>query len=108
DLVVAHARGNPGEHLALPVGEYRQRGGVEWLGRAAPGDAGDERAGDAWRQQGIAAGDHPDGADEVFRLGVLDQEAARPGPDRLEDILVRLVGGENDDAHAAQFGVGGG
>jgi hypothetical protein len=30
-----------------------------------------------------------------------------PGADRLEDVLVRLEGGVDDDAHAAQLGVGG-
>jgi len=44
-LVVAHARSDPGEHLPLPVGEYPQHGGVDWLGWTAPGDAGDQRAG---------------------------------------------------------------
>src|SRR5215469_14047541 len=39
DFVVAHARSDPGEHLPLPVSEYRQHGGVVWLGGTAPGVA---------------------------------------------------------------------
>jgi hypothetical protein len=50
------------------LGHHRQHGGVDRPGRTAPCDAGDQRPGDARREQGIAAGDHPDGADEVLRL----------------------------------------
>jgi hypothetical protein len=38
---------------------------------------------------------------------VLDDEAAGPGADGLEHVLVELEGGEDDDAHLGQPVVGG-
>jgi Family of unknown function (DUF6069) len=78
---------------SLAIGEHRERGRVDALGRPAPGDTGDQPAGDARREQGVAAGDHTDGADQVLGLDVFDKEPAGSGADRFEDVLVCLEGG---------------
>src|SRR6185437_10103503 len=44
---------------------------------------------------------------QVGGLGVLDQEAAGPGTDRLVDVLVGLEGGQDDHLDPGQVVVGG-
>src|ERR1051325_5410886 len=44
---------------------------------------------------------------QVGGLGVLDQEAAGPGADRLIDVLVGLEGGQDDHLDPGQVVVGG-
>jgi hypothetical protein len=58
-------------------------------------------------QQGVAGGDRPHPADQLHRLGALDQEAAGADPQRLEDVLVEVEGGEDDDPDRRQQLVGG-
>src|SRR5262245_55760021 len=77
DLVVGQAGRDQPHDLALAVGELAQLGRGAWL--AGPrGELGHQPAGHPGRQQGVAGGDRPDAADQVGRLGVLDQEAAGP------------------------------
>src|SRR5439155_1040294 len=93
-------------HLALPlrqqieVGDGRRpsRPGCELL---------DQPARDARREQSIATRHRPYCLHELGRIGVLDQEAARPDAQGLEDVLVEVEGSEDDDAHAGQAVVGG-
>src|SRR5690606_21757315 len=66
------------------------------------GEVADEAPGDARREQGLARRDDPDRVDELGRPGVLEQEAARPGLERVEDVGVGLVGGEDEHPGALQ------
>ena len=45
----------------------------------------------------MAAGDGAHRLDEVLGVGVLEQEAAGPGAETREDVVVLVEGGEDDD-----------
>ena len=49
------------------------------------------------RQQRLPAGDHADRLHELDRPDVLKDEAAGAGAKRLEDVLVGVIGGEDQD-----------
>ncbi len=49
------------------------------------------------RQQGVTRGHHPHGGGELLASGVLEQEAAGAGPQGLEDEVVGVEGGEDQD-----------
>ena len=49
------------------------------------------------REQGVPAGDRTDRVDELLGVGVLEQEAARPGPQGVEEVVVAVEGREHDD-----------
>jgi hypothetical protein len=53
-------------------------------------------------QQSVAAGDHPDRVDQLGRFDTLAQEAAGPGPDRVEHVLVHLERGQDQHLHPRQ------
>ena len=72
--------------------------GVRRLGDVAV----DQFAGDRRREQGVAAGGDADGVEEVLRLDVLDEEPGGAGAQRVEDVLVQAVVGQDDDVHAGQ------
>src|SRR5262249_60249999 len=75
-------------------------------GERGPGgtrrELSDEPPRDAGREQRLAARHLADGAYQVGRLGVLDEEPARARAQRLEDVLVQLEGGEDEDLDAGQ------
>ena len=84
--------------LALAVGE---RG--ELLARVAPavvavavGDVADQPAGDRRRQHRLAGGDAADGADDLGRRRVLEQEPAGAGAQGAQHVVVGLEGREDD------------
>src|SRR5512132_2411357 len=106
DLVVGQAGRDQAHDLALAVGELAQLGGRAGL-PCPGGELGHQPPGHPGREQGVAFGHGPDPADEVGRLGVLDQEAAGPDPQGLEHVLVEVEGGEDDDADPGQQLVGG-
>jgi hypothetical protein len=58
-------------------------------------------------KQRLAGRDHVDSAEQVGRLDVLQEEAAGPRAQRLEDVLVSLEGGQDDDPDLRQVVVGG-
>src|SRR5205085_6533808 len=88
-------------HLTFPIGEQVQ---VADRRRAAgpAGELADQAAGDAGRQQSITAGHGAHRLHELRRVGVLDEEAAGADAQGLEDVLVEVERGEDDDAHARQ------
>lgn len=94
DLGVGATLSDLGRDLALASGQRAYR----LLGRRAPGpgpvgaEALDERAGDRRRQHGLARGYQSHRADDVGRRRVLQQETARAGAERAEDVLVQLIG----------------
>jgi hypothetical protein len=87
DLVVGQALGDQGEHLTLAVGQPGQPAVAGRRPFRAGGQVGNEPPGHARRQQRVASGHHAHRLEEVGRLGVLDQEAAGRGTDRLVEGL---------------------
>ena len=61
------------------------------------GEAVEQPPRDGRREQRLAARDDPDRVDELRRLDVLEQEAARARAQRLEDVLVEVERGEDQD-----------
>ncbi len=52
--------------------------------------------GGAGRQQGVPGGDGADGGEKFGRVGVLDDEAGRALPQRLQEVVVGVVGGQDE------------
>jgi hypothetical protein len=101
DLVVGKAVRDQGHHFAFPVGQALHSHRGHRVGR--PGDElADQTAGDRGRQQRLAAHDHPERLEQPGRLGVLQQEPARPRPQRAEDVLVEAEVGEDHHPHFVQ------
>ena len=101
DLVVGEALGDQGHHLPLPVGEAGQVGEAgRVLGPG--GELLDQAAGDPGRQEGVARHHRPHRPQQLGRLGVLDQEPVGADPDGLEDVLVEVERGQDDDLHVGQ------
>ena len=69
------------------------------------GRALEQPTGDAGGEEGVAICDHADGTDEVDRLGVLHEEAARAGADRAGDVLVQLERRDDHDADDRSAGI---
>src|SRR5699024_8805334 len=93
-----------GEHLPLALGEVlehrgvlllRLGGGHHPLEQAARGGGGDHR---------VPAVHGADRAQQVLGLGVLEQEAAGPGTDRGDHVLVEVEGGQHDDLRRPALG----
>ena len=89
------AREQP-EDLALALGQPLERAFVQRLGRAC------EPLHQALRrrraEEGVAGRNDPDRVDELGRLDVLQQEAARAGPHRRIDVLVEVERRQYQDA----------
>ena len=69
---------------------------------ALPDESLDQPPRDRGRDQRVAARDDLDRADELVAAGVLQQEPARPGAQRLEHVLVEVEGRE--DQHGDRIG----
>src|SRR5699024_6343387 len=104
DLLVREAAAHQGEHLPLALGEVlehrgvlllRLGGGHHPLEQAARGGGGDHR---------VPAVHGADRAQQVLGLGVLEQEAAGPGTDRGDHVLVEVEGGQHDDLRRPALG----
>ena len=133
DLRVGHAAGDHLEHLELALGEHPLKpaagragpagpgrvswvagagllAGAEFLAGAGPGirlgagELADQAPGDARREQCLPGGHHPDGGEQVGGQRVLEQEAAGPGPQRREDVLVQVEGGQDERTDVAARG----
>ena len=57
----------------------------------------DDLPGDRRGEEGIPGCHDPDGVNELFGRRVLEQESAGSGAQRVEDVLISLEGGEDDD-----------
>jgi hypothetical protein len=65
-----------------------------------PREAVEQAAGDARSHDGLAPMDHAHGLDEVVGGHVLEQEAGRTSPQRVDDVLVEVV--RRQDQHAGR------
>jgi len=95
DLGVGHAQAHQPEHLAFAVGDPGQFPGLA-IGTVLAGELPDQAAGHARRDHGVAGRDHADGGQDVLQCHVLDQEPARPGPQRAVDVVVLVERGEHE------------
>ena len=86
------------EHLAFAVGQRRENVAGRRSGGARPsGELGDQPAGDGGGEQRLARGDDRDGVEQLFRRGVFQHEPAGAAAERLEDVLVLVEGGDDED-----------
>jgi hypothetical protein len=106
DLLVAEPLTHQGQHHPHPLGEFDQAVLGELDGAAGGGELGDQSAGDPWCQQRLAGGYHAHGVQQLRRAAVLEQEPAGAGLQRLEHVLVGVVGGQHphplQPSHAGQ------
>ena len=109
DLVVGQALADQRDDLALAVGERGQPlgGAAPRSGRLREANSAISRRVTRGDSSASPAGDRPHRPQQVGRLGVLDQEAAGPGAERLEDVLVELEGGQHDHPRCRPGRVGG-
>ena len=68
------------------------------------GEVLDQAPGDRGREQRAAVGDDADRGQQLVLGGVLEQEAARAGAQRLVDVLVEVEGGEHEHARGVLAG----
>src|SRR6202022_1864902 len=97
DLRVGEPTAEERQHLALSIGQRLQVGAAGTHRRALLRKLLDEPLRDRWREQRLATCGHPYAADQLFRRDVLEEEAARAGRQRVEDVFVKVVGGQDHD-----------
>ena len=100
ELGVGKAAGDEPENVPLTVGELVELGSSFRWQRRPIREVGDQPAGNAGREQRVARGDHPDRGQQLGKGAALQRESARSGSHRLEDILIKVEGGEDEDARA--------
>ena len=104
DLCVGQAVGDQPQHLGLPLGECASGGREPRAGGRPAGEVGDQPPGHRGGEQGVAGGHH---ADRVYQFGgggVLEQEAAGAGPQRLIHVVVEVEGGEHQHPRPGRAG----
>ena len=69
-------------------------------GGQAAADLVEQLAGDRGGEHGVSGGDRAHGLDDLVGGGVLEQEAAGAGAQRVDDVLVEPERGEDQDALA--------
>ena len=101
DAVVGKPAGEHEEHLALARGQPVQRRRFDvGRGRGPGGEALDEAARRARGHDRIAVVNVTDRSHELLQAGVLEEEAAGAGADRLEGVFVEVEGGQDQDSGA--------
>src|SRR6201999_2242591 len=84
--------------FALSRAEGRQGVVVAWKWRRQPTrDLVEQLTGHRRRELGIARGHRADRGDQLLDRRVLEEEAACPGPQGFEDVLVEAERGEDQD-----------
>src|SRR5215469_14452943 len=104
DLRVRQAAGDEGQHFGLAFGQVLEVLAAGGPGRAQAGELRDQAAGHPRSQQRVAGRDHPHGLGELASRGVLEQEAAGAGAQRLVHVVVQVEGGQNQDPGRAVAG----
>ena len=94
DLGVRQAPRDQPQHLRSR--EVRTRRARRLGGRRAGGEALDQPRVTDGREQRAAVRDHADRGDQLLLGRVLEQEAARPGAQRLVDVLVEVERGQHE------------
>ena len=97
DLGVRRAARDLQQHRVLAVGQ-RLQARVRRRAREAVGDLLEQPPRGAGRDDGVAGRHRADRGEQLLRLGVLEQEAARAGADGREDVLVEVEGREHHHA----------
>src|SRR6185312_12602170 len=101
DLVVRQALGDQDDCFTFAAGQLPQTGRGSQVTRL--GDVPvDESAGDRGREQRVTPRGDAYGVQEVLRLDVLDEEAGGAGAQRVEDVFVEAVVGQDHDVHPGQ------
>ncbi len=96
DLGVAQPASHEAEHVDLALGEPLQDGGRRGVGRRqSRGEPVEQSPGDARGDHGVTAGHYSDGRHQVVRRHVLEEESARTGTQRLDDVFVEVERGED-------------
>src|ERR1035437_5824168 len=95
-LRVGQAAGQPQQDVALPAGQRGQPGWRWQRLRRPAGKRVDQPHRYRRREQRVPRGGDPDCGDQVVPRGVLQQESARPGPQRLVYVVVEVEGGQHD------------
>ena len=98
DLAVRQPAADQLEDLDLALGQVAQ-GRVAFVvdGRQPVRIAVEQPARDGGREERVAVGDGLDGGDEPGRGDVLEQEPAGTGAQRLDDVLVGIERGQDED-----------
>jgi hypothetical protein len=101
DLRVGQAGRDEPQDLRLALGQLRDRPAARVVVARAP-VALDQPPGELGQDERLARGGQADRPDELLGLGALEQEAARPGAQRLEDEVVVLERRQDEDLRAAR------
>jgi hypothetical protein len=89
DLAVGQPADEQVQDLVLPGGQLgHRRRGRGGRGRRLACELRDHRARDGRGEQGLAAGDDPDGGGDLLGRSVLEHEAARAGAKGVVDVRV--------------------
>src|SRR5713226_9162780 len=105
DLRVRQASRQEADDLLLAVRERIEVGSTGADRRPMFGEFLDQALRDRWSEQGLAAGGYPDAANELLGRDVLEKEPACAGGERIEDVLVEVIGRQDDDlARDGSFG----
>ena len=102
DLVVAHTTRDERQNLALAIGQAAQIGRTG-AGRRARGDERlDQPARDGRLDKRIAGGDDPNRRNDLVRLGIFQQKAARAGRKGVVDVFVQVERRQDKHLHVAE------
>jgi hypothetical protein len=104
DFAVAQAVGGQPGDLSFALGQLGQDFGVDLAVGRALDEPGDQAAGQAGRQQRLAAGDDSDAVQELAGIGVLDQEPAGAGVQGVDDVFVMVERGEYQHVDVGEVG----
>jgi hypothetical protein len=101
DLGVRQALGHQPDDAELAFAEAPGRTGDRAPGGGAAAEVLDQPPGDRRCEQGLADRHRADGAGQLLAAGVLEQEAARAGLQRVIHVLVQVEGGQHQDPRPA-------
>jgi len=98
DLRVGEAAGDEFQDVELAGRQVVELWGRLLRGWVVADERLDQPPGDGRGEQGFSVADGADARDELFGWDVLEQESARAGMQRVEDVLVEVEGGQHEHA----------